>query len=179
MTPPQRRSTLNEAAHKLEGETRGDQAESTGQPGVKRTLNEAANKLGYWPVRPEPAPKEPSPGSSTLRAAADDQRDVVAHAGRAVLALGALGIVYGDIGTSPLYTEHVIFTQHAQAAPPTAAGVYGVVSLIFWSLLIVVSIKYAGFIMRAHNRGDGGLMALTAPIPAGRLSSPSGRWCCA
>jgi KUP system potassium uptake protein len=81
-----------------------------------------------------------------------------------VLALGALGVVYGDIGTSPLYTEQVIFTAHRAAARTTLAGVYGVVSLIFWALMIEVTIKYAGFIMRAHNRGDGGIMALTALI---------------
>ena len=90
-----------------------------------------------------------------------DQVDVIANAGRAVLALGALGVVFGDIGTSPLYTEQVTFefraTQHV-----AVAGVYGVVSLIFWALAVVVSIKYAGFIMRAHNRGDGGIMALAA-----------------
>ena len=79
-----------------------------------------------------------------------------------MLALGALGVVYGDIGTSPLYTEQVIFTTHRAAAHATPAGVYGVVSLIFWALMIVVSIKYAGFIMRAHNRGDGGIMALAS-----------------
>ena len=79
-----------------------------------------------------------------------------------MLALGALGVVYGDIGTSPLYTEQVIFTTHRAAAHATTAGVYGVVSLIFWALMIVVSIKYAGFIMRAHNRGDGGIMALAS-----------------
>jgi KUP system potassium uptake protein len=91
----------------------------------------------------------------------ESQIDVVAHASRAVLALGALGVVYGDIGTSPLYAEQVTFgfkaTEHV-----TVTGVYGIISLIFWSLTIVVSIKYAGFIMRAHNRGDGGIMALAA-----------------
>jgi KUP system potassium uptake protein len=71
-------------------------------------------------------------------------------------------VVYGDLGTSPLYTEQVLFLSHSDAARPTPAGVYGVVSLIFWALIIVVSVKYAGFIMRAHNRGDGGTMALTA-----------------
>ena len=75
----------------------------------------------------------------------DEERDVVAHASRVVLALGALGVVYGDIGTSPLYAEQVIFTQHAQAAHTTPAGVYGVTSLIFWALTMIVSIKYAGF----------------------------------
>ncbi len=133
----------------------------SGNSAVSRSFNEAAHKLGYWPVRPSPSPDGPSP---SLQAAASDDRDVVAHASRAVLALGALGIVYGDIGTSPLYTEQVIFTAHRDAAHATAAGIYGVVSLIFWTLMIVVSTKYAGFIMRAHNRGDGGIMALTALI---------------
>ena len=115
--------------------------------------------------RSRPAPRTDGDGpSAAIRAAADDERDVVAHAGRLVLALGALGIVYGDIGTSPLYTEQFIFTAHANAAHPTIAGVYGIASLIFWALMIEVSIKYAGFIMRAHNRGDGGIMALTALI---------------
>ncbi|MGI8713488.1 MAG: potassium transporter Kup [Solirubrobacteraceae bacterium] len=130
---------------------------------VRRSFNEAAHKLGYWPVTPaEPAA---DPGlSAALRDAGDDDRDVVAHAGKGVLALGALGIVYGDIGTSPLYTLQVIFNGHGYAARPTTAGVYGIVSLIFWALTIMVSIKYAGFIMRAHNRGDGGIMALTALV---------------
>ena len=87
---------------------------------------------------------------------------MIAHAGRAVLALGALGVVYGDIGTSPLYTEQVVFTSYRATAHVTPANVYGVASLIFWALMVVVSIKYAGFIMRAHNRGDGGIMALAA-----------------
>jgi KUP system potassium uptake protein len=105
-----------------------------------------------------------------FEALADYHRDVIATAGRAVLALGALGVVYGDIGTSPLYTEQVIFTTHRAAAHPTPAGIYGVVSLIFWALMIVVSIKYAGFIMRAHNRGDGGIMALTALLQRSRVA---------
>ncbi|HET8976670.1 MAG TPA: KUP/HAK/KT family potassium transporter [Solirubrobacteraceae bacterium] len=134
----------------------------------RRTFHEAAHKLGYWPVGPAPA-REPKEPSEALRRAADEQRDVVAHAGRLVLALGALGIVYGDIGTSPLYTEQFIFTAHSNAAHPTVAGTYGIASLIFWTLMIVVSIKYAGFIMRAHNRGDGGIMALTALIQRKRI----------
>jgi KUP system potassium uptake protein len=95
---------------------------------------------------------------------ADDERDVVAHASKVVLALGALGVVYGDLGTSPLYTMQVIFTQHSDAAHPTPAGVYGVVSLVFWSMTLIVSVKYAGLLMRVHNRGDGGGMALAALI---------------
>jgi KUP system potassium uptake protein len=125
----------------------------------RKSLHEAAHKLDRWWVSPAALRERPRPPG-----AVDDERDVVAHAARAVLALGALGVVYGDIGTSPLYTEQVIFTAHRAAATTTLAGVYGVVSLIFWALMIVVTIKYAGFIMRAHNRGDGGIMALTALI---------------
>jgi KUP system potassium uptake protein len=131
---------------------------------VRRSFNEAAHKLGYWPVGPAPRRNGSSPPSAELAAADDDDRDVVAHASRAVLGLGALGIVYGDIGTSPLYTVQTIFTQHRDAVHTNIAGVYGIASLIFWALMIEVSIKYAGFIMRAHNRGDGGIMALTALV---------------
>ncbi|HEX3831722.1 MAG TPA: KUP/HAK/KT family potassium transporter [Solirubrobacteraceae bacterium] len=136
---------------------------------VRRTFNEAAHKLGYWPVGPAPDRSSGDEPSEALRAARDEDRDVVAHAGKAVLALGALGIVYGDIGTSPLYTVQVIFNAHHNAVHTSAAGVYGIVSLIFWALMIVVSIKYAGFIMRAHNRGDGGIMALTALVRRRRV----------
>jgi KUP system potassium uptake protein len=131
--------------------------------GVKRNFNEAAHKLGYWPLSQAPPKKAEGPSAAIL-AASSDTRDVVAHASRLVLALGALGIVFGDIGTSPLYTQQFIFTAHRNAAQPDVAGVYGIASLIFWALMIEVSIKYAGFIMRAHNRGDGGIMALTALI---------------
>jgi KUP system potassium uptake protein len=77
------------------------------------------------------------------------------------LTLGALGVVFGDIGTSPLYA----MSQSAVAAGgavPTPLAVYGVVSLIFWALIVVVTIKYVGFIMRADNNGEGGVMALAA-----------------
>ncbi len=135
---------------------------------MRRNFNEAGHKLGYWPVRPAPLADGTTP-SQALRDAGDDQRDVVAHASPAVLGLGALGIVYGDLGTSPLYTEQVIFNSHKAAVHTTVAGAYGIASLIFWALTIVVSIKYAGFIMRAHNRGDGGIMALTALVQRRRV----------
>jgi KUP system potassium uptake protein len=136
------------------------------RPAAKKTFNEAAHKLGDRRMAP---PREPAGPSAELQAAQDDQRDVVSHGGKSILALGALGIVYGDIGTSPLYTEQFIFTAHRNAAHADVAGVYGIVSLIFWALMIVVSIKYAGFIMRAHNRGDGGIMALTALVQRKRI----------
>jgi len=80
------------------------------------------------------------------------------------LTLGALGVVFGDIGTSPLYAVQTVFGIDGGVVKPTPAGVYGIASLIFWALIIEVSVKYAGFIMRAHNRGDGGIMALSALI---------------
>ena len=139
-----------------------------GRSGVRRSFNEAAHKLGHWPVLSAVAPDSQEP-SEQLKAATDEDRDVVAHASKLVLALGALGIVYGDIGTSPLYTMQVIFQTHAQAARPNIAGVFGITSLVFWSLLIIVSLKYAIFIMRAHNHGDGGIMALTALVTRKRV----------
>ena len=131
-------------------------------------MHEAAHKLGYWPVAPV-TPKDTGPSEKVREAGADD-RDVVAHASKAVLAFGALGIVYGDLGTSPLYTIQTIFTPGRYNAVHTnVAGVYGIASLIFWALMIEVSIKYAGFIMRAHNRGDGGIMALVALVTRHRV----------
>ena len=79
----------------------------------------------------------------------------------AVLAMGALGIVYGDIGTSPLYALRECFTG-PHGVHPTHDNVLGVLSLIFWALIIVVSVKYLVFVMRADNRGEGGILALMA-----------------
>ena len=90
------------------------------------------------------------------------------------MVLGAIGVVYGDIGTSPLYTIKQTFGEHG--APPTVANVLGVLSCIFWSLVLVVSVKYAGFIMRADNKGEGGIMALTALAQRSVRSSQRARW---
>ncbi len=90
------------------------------------------------------------------------------------LALGALGVVYGDIGTSPLYALRESF-HGAHAIAPVPANVYGVLSLVFWSLISVISVKYLGFIMRADNRGEGGILALTALATPIRPLAPSRR----
>ncbi|GBG02517.1 putative potassium transport system protein kup [Azospira sp. I13] len=79
----------------------------------------------------------------------------------AALALAALGVVYGDIGTSPLYAMKEVFAGN-HPIPLTEANVLGSLSLFFWALIIVVSLKYVAFIMRADNRGEGGIMALIA-----------------
>ncbi len=75
------------------------------------------------------------------------------------LTLAALGIVYGDIGTSPLYAVRECF-RGRDALPVTPANILGVLSLVFWSLVIVISFKYLVFVMRADNRGEGGILAL-------------------
>jgi KUP system potassium uptake protein len=80
------------------------------------------------------------------------------------LAVASLGIVFGDIGTSPLYALRECFGEHG--VEPTAANVLGVLSLIIWSLTLVVAVKYLGFIMKADNQGEGGIFALVALVPA-------------
>ena len=83
------------------------------------------------------------------------------HPGRLLpLAFGALGIVYGDIGTSPLYAFRESF-EHADLAV-SQANAYGVASVVFWALIVIISIKYLLLVMRADNHGEGGILALTA-----------------
>jgi KUP system potassium uptake protein len=93
----------------------------------------------------------------------------------AILSLTALGIVYGDIGTSPLYAMRECFHgPHAIAATPD--NIFGVLSLIFWALVIIISIKYCIFVLRADNRGEGGILALTALATPIKIVSKSERW---
>jgi KUP system potassium uptake protein len=80
----------------------------------------------------------------------------------ALAALAALGVVFGDIGTSPLYALKTVFTLDNGVVRANQADVYGVISLMFWSITIIVSIKYLGVLMRADNDGEGGVMALAA-----------------
>src|SRR5512134_1890348 len=80
------------------------------------------------------------------------------------LTLTAIGVVYGDIGTSPLYAmRECFFGSHS--VPPTHDNVLGVLSLIIYSLVLVISIKYVVLVMRADNQGEGGILALTALLP--------------
>ena len=78
------------------------------------------------------------------------------------LALAALGVVYGDIGTSPLYTMKEVFAGGNHPVPITPDNVLGILSVVFWALMIVVTVKYVSFIMRCDNKGEGGIMALMA-----------------
>src|SRR5687768_8428952 len=84
----------------------------------------------------------------------------------AIVSIGALGVVYGDIGTSPLYAIKECLAWHPDgkfsphAVAPTAANVLGVLSLMVWSLLLVICVKYIVFVLRADNKGEGGILAL-------------------
>ncbi|MGV1049437.1 MAG: potassium transporter Kup [Solirubrobacterales bacterium] len=96
--------------------------------------------------------------------------------GMAALALGALGVVFGDIGTSPLYALQTVFAADNQAVKPTETDVYGVISLVFWTITLIVSVEFVILIMRADNDGEGGIMALIAlvmgaPLKRGRLKA--------
>ncbi len=92
----------------------------------------------------------------------------------AALTLGALGVVYGDIGTSPLYTMKEIFSP-ATGIPLDATHLIGAVSVIFWGLMMVVTLKYVLLILRADNRGEGGIMALTALAAKAAGNTPQKR----
>ncbi len=93
----------------------------------------------------------------------------------APLVIGAIGVVYGDIGTSPLYTLRQCFAgSHPLALAP--ANVLGILSIIFWALMIIVTLKYVTLIMRADNRGEGGILALTALVARGTEHHARQRW---
>jgi KUP system potassium uptake protein len=96
--------------------------------------------------------------------------------GMAALALGALGVVFGDIGTSPLYALQTVFSADHGAVKPTEKDVFGVISLVFWSITLIVSIEFVLFIMRADNDGEGGILALISKIEMTRLDSSRVKW---
>jgi KUP system potassium uptake protein len=91
-----------------------------------------------------------------------------------VLSLTALGIVYGDIGTSPLYALKECFSG-SHGVEPTRENVLGVLSLVFWSLNFLISFKYVAIMLRADNRGEGGTLALLALLRP-RANERGGRW---
>ena len=102
-------------------------------------------------------PADRPPGSI---AAADHRQSGIVK-----LCVGAIGIVYGDIGTSPIYAFRETFAgHHGDTMTPDALHIYGVLSLIFWSMMIVVAFKYVTIILRADNKGEGGSLALLALI---------------
>jgi KUP system potassium uptake protein len=112
------------------------------------------------------------PGAGPDAAASGHESHAHAHGGTVALALGALGIVYGDIGTSPLYAFREAIGHHELAVNKPI--VLGVCSLAFWALIIVITIKYLMFVMRADNRGEGGILALLSLV-APKTRTNSGR----
>ena len=118
--------------------------------------------------------RPPSPElHETPAGPSEPDRPVKALNRRWALALGALGVVYGDIGTSPLYAFRECFSGNRHLTV-TEANVLGILSLIVWSLVLVVSLKYLLYVMRADNRGEGGILALLTLV-APRLANPSRR----
>jgi KUP system potassium uptake protein len=115
------------------------------------------------PPSPAPAPPAAAAAAASPEGAAPSHP---AHPLRASLVLGAIGVVFGDIGTSPLYTLSECLKEENGASAADPASVLGVVSLIVWSLTLVVTVKYLSFLMRADNEGEGGIMALLALVPA-------------
>ena len=114
----------------------------------------------------QPPPTEP--------AAADANRaKALAHGSLRALTLAALGVVYGDIGTSPLYAVRLSLIEFGEVSRD---AILGVISLITWSLILIVTIKYVVVIMRADNRGEGGLLALTALTLRNIVASAGRRW---
>ena len=118
---------------------------------------------------PSEVPGPPASGAQTGGPTA------VVHGGAAALTLGALGVVFGDIGTSPLYAMKETFSSE-HGLTPDAGSVYGVLSLVFWAITIIVSVKYVGFIMRADNRGEGGIMALIALVQGTGTRTGRSKW---
>jgi KUP system potassium uptake protein len=118
--------------------------------------------------RAQPAEKEPFMESSSGPQAGAQK---TSHGAMAKLALAAIGIVFGDIGTSPLYTMSTVFDS-GHGLILNRVNVLGVVSLIVWSLIIVVTLKYVTLIMRAHNHGEGGIMALLALASSSVMDRP-------
>jgi KUP system potassium uptake protein len=141
------------------------------------------------PDPPAPAPEPPEPqdagtqeagtldaGTQPVEPQRPEPRGTggrrgVARTGLAALSLGALGVVFGDIGTSPLYSLQTVFNADHRAVHATSGDVYGVISLVFWSITMIVSVKYVSFIMRADNGGEGGIMALTALVQGAKVRS--------
>ena len=99
----------------------------------------------------------PSPGSGPRHAPGG-----MRHHAQSFLALTALGVVFGDIGTSPLYAFSTALTATGRA--PEAPDVLGIVSLTFWALMLIISLKYVTFVLRADNDGEGGILALLSLV---------------
>ena len=126
-------------------------------------------------VSGNPTTTQGSPASVSGPGRYDGSRPGRHRTGPVVLVLAALGVVFGDIGTSPLYAIQTVFTQDNGQVQANPVQVYGVISLVFWAITIIVSIKYVTFILRADNDGKGGIMALTALLQKASLKTRRGK----
>ena len=168
VTPTTDRRALSEGAHKIDApptDGAGVVAPVNGpKTGVKRNFNEAAHKLGYWPVTGgarEEGHRAVGGDPRRLRRRARRRRSRRQAGPRARRPRHRLRRPRDQ---PALHGPDDLHAARRRGAYRRCAGIYGISSLIFWALIIEVSIKYAGFIMRAHNRGDGGIMALSALI---------------
>src|SRR6202451_4186195 len=135
---------------------------------MKSTGDQQSPVLARTPVSATgPTAAHSSAAQSAARAGQDTS--LHAHGNPWFLALTALGVVYGDIGTSPLYAFQVALTGIGHPVP-TAADVLGIVSLIFWALMVMVSLKYVTFVLRADNDGEGGILALLSLVGADQVA---------
>src|ERR1700683_2293104 len=112
-------------------------------------------------------------GTATARRSGRKGAGGASGAAAAALALGALGIVFGDIGASPLYAMSSIFA--VRGVRPDVAGVDGMISLVIWTIVLIVSVKYVTFVMGADNRGEGGIMASVVFVRGLRLKGRAGK----
>src|SRR5580704_2919779 len=135
---------------------------------MKSTGDQQSPVLPCTPVSAGPLATNSSAAQSAARAGQD--RSLHAHGNPWFLALTALGVVYGDIGTSPLYAFQVALTGIGNPVP-TVADVLGIVSLIFWALMVMVSLKYVVFVLRADNEGEGGILALLSLVGTDRVAN--------
>lgn len=122
-----------------------------------------ADNTGHLPSSGDARQDQPNTHpSNTDRSITEHPINVHGHvqAPLIALAIGALGVVFGDIGTSPLYAFKLVFVNAAHPVSVTHDNVLGILSLFFWSLMMVVTVKYVLFIMRANNQGEGGIVAL-------------------
>ena len=163
-----RRVILNDTVDEVGSEDPGQL-----EPLIRRRLGTAASaheiEQVLKPVAKRSGRRRPfRPGDTEPTASGADGRDERSRldprtAAHGALVIGALGVVFGDIGTSPLYAIQTVFSASAdRPVPVTQADVYGVISLVFWAVTLIVTLKYVVLIMRADNDGEGGIMALIA-----------------
>ena len=144
----------------------GDDASSaSSSTSTTKSAPKPGNRAAEMAAPVQPSASTRTPGTPASKAPAHvDGHDHAPKGGMSGLVLAAIGVVFGDIGTSPLYTLRECLSGHGQTAP-SEDTILGVVSLILWGLTLVVTVKYLVFIMRANNHGEGGIFALLALLP--------------